>query len=253
MKYVRKIAAILLIASLVLAVCACTPSKKIQNKVYEYLDNKYKGMEFALIDYSQDKETSGKYTINVKCLTTDVDFEIYYSSMFTTDSYSVRWANSVVDPQLIEALGDARSLACVEDVQWLDLYADDSNGYKFREVDAGISYNLENVKEIYRIRLSELESANEAAQCIYMVITALDKKEVELDKATFEFTVDGKPILFTTDTASIKQIPLEDLEAKFYTAESSLKDGNILYKNTVYNEIRYFLDESGRETQKDNP
>lgn len=253
MKYVRKIAAILLAVSFVLAVCACTPSKKVQNKIYEYLNSKYKGMEFELVDYTQDKETSGKYTINVKCLTTDVDFEIYYTSMFTTDSYSVRWANSVIDPQLDEALGDARSLACVEEIQWLDLYADDSNGYKFREVDAGISYELKDVKEIYRIKLSELDSANEAAQCVYMVITALDKKEVELDKATFEFTVEGKPILFTTDTVSIKQIPLEDLEAKFYTAESSVKDGNILYKNTLYNEINYFLDDSGKEFQKDNP
>ena len=64
MKYVRKIAALLLAASLILAVCACTPSKKIQNKVYEYLDSKYKGMEFELIDYTQDKETSGKYTFH---------------------------------------------------------------------------------------------------------------------------------------------------------------------------------------------
>lgn len=250
MKYVRKIAALLLVASLILAVCACTPSKKIQNKVYEYLDSKYKGMEFELIDYTQDKETSGKYTVNVKCLTTNVDFEIYYTSMLTTDSYSVRWANSVIDPQLDEALGDARELACVEDVQWLDLYADDSNGYKFREVDAGISYDVKDVKEIYRIKLSELEDANEVAQCVYMVITAFGKEGIELDKATFEFTVEGKPILFTTDTVSIKQIPLEDLEAKFYAAESSLKDGNSLYKNTLYNEINYFLDDSGKETQE---
>lgn len=250
MKYVRKIAALLLVASLILAVCACTPSKKIQNKVYEYLDSKYKGMEFELIDYTQDKETSGKYTVNVKCLTTNVDFEIYYTSMLTTDSYSVRWANSVIDPQLDEALGDAREHACVEDVQWLDLYADDSNGYKFREVDAGISYDVKDVKEIYRIKLSELEDANEVAQCVYMVITAFEKEGIELDKATFEFTVEGKPILFTTDTVSIKQIPLEDLEAKFYAAESSLKDGNILYKNTLYNEINYFLDDSGKETQE---
>ena len=83
-----------------------------------------------------------------------------------------------------------------------------------------------------------------------MVMTAFDKEGIELDKATFEFTVEGKPILFTTDTTSIKQIPLEDLEAKFYAAESSVKDGNILYKNTLYNEINYFLDDSGKETQE---
>jgi len=253
MKYVRKIAAILFAVAFVLTICACTPSKKVQNKVQDYLDDKYKGMKFEFIDYTQDKETSGKYTIHVKCLTTNVDFEIFCTSMLTTDSYSVRWANSVMDTQINEALGDARSLACVEEVQWLDLYAEDSNGYKFRDVDAGISYELKDVKEIYRIKLSELESANEAAQCIYMVMTALDKKEVELDQATFEFTVDGKPILFTTDTSSIKQIPLEDLEAKFYVAESSVKDGNILYKNTLYNKINYFLDESGKEIQKNNP
>lgn len=241
MKYMRKIAAVVLVISLVALICACTPSKKVQNEVYDYLNSKYKGLEFELLDYKQEKETSGRYTVFAKCLTTNVDFQIYVSSMFTTDSYSVSYANSVMDPQLMDTLGTAREAACVSEIQWLDLYEEESDGYKFRDVSADISYNVKDVNEIYRIKLSGVESANDAAQCVYMAVTTFDMQGIELDTVTFEFTLNDTPILFTTDTVSVKEIPLEDLEAKFYAAESSSeKESNILFKSTPYKEISYF-------------
>ena len=245
MKYIRKIAAAILAVALIAGVYACTPSKKVQNEVYDYLNEKYTGLEFSLLDYTQDKETSGRYTVFARCLTTNVDFEIYVSSLFITDSYGVSYANSVMDPQILDALGNARSLGCVEDVQWLNLYEEDSDGYRFDEVDPNISYDVKDVNEIYRIRLADVISANEAAQCVYLVMTSLDTAGIELDRATFEFTLDETPILFTTDTASVKEIPLEDLEAKFYAAECSAQpNGNILYSTTLYTEISYFIDSS---------
>lgn len=251
MKYMRKIAAVVLIISLVALICACTPSKKVQNEVYDYLNSKYKGLEFELLDYTQDKETSGRYTVFAKCLTTDVDFQIYVSSMLTTDSYSVSYANSVMDPQLMNTLGTARDVACVSEIQWLDLYETESNGYKFRSIGSDISYDVKDVNEIYRIKLSGIESANDAAQCVYMAVTTFDMQGIELNSVTFEFTLNDTPILFTTDTASVKEIPLEDLEAKFYAAESSSgKESNILFKSTSYKEISYFQSGNASERKK---
>lgn len=246
MKYVRKIAAaVIAVVMLIAGIYACTPSKKVQDEVYDYLNEKYNGLEFSLLDYTQEKETNGRYTVSAKCLTTDVEFEIYVSSLFITDSYAVSYANSVMDPQILNVLGNARSLACVEDVQWLDLYEKDSNGYRFDEVDPDISYDVKDVNEIYRIRLADIDSANEAAQCVYLVMTSLDKSGIELDYTTFEFTLDETPILFSTDTASVKEIPLADLESKFYAAESqAAESGNILYSTKSYKEISYFMDGS---------
>ena len=251
MKYMRKIAAVVLIISLVALICACTPSKKVQNEVYDYLNSKYKGLEFELLDYTQDKETSGRYTVFAKCLTTDVDFQIYVSSMLTTDSYSVSYANSVMDPHLMNTLGTARDVACVSEIQWLDLYETESNGYKFRSIGSDISYDVKDVNEIYRIKLSGIESANDAAQCVYMAVTTFDMQGIELNSVTFEFTLNDTPILFTTDTASVKEIPLEDLEAKLYAAESSSgKESNILFKSTSYKEISYFQSGNASERKK---
>lgn len=241
----KKFMICLLSIAFVVALCACTPSQKMQNKVYEYLNTKYKGLEFELVDYSQDKETSGRYIIDVKCVTNDVDFEIYASNLYISDGYSVSYANAYMEPLLTEALSDVKELAKIESVQWMDIFADNSNGYKFREV-GNISYEMTDIKEIYRVTLSDVESTNEATQCIYMVITQLDLKGVSLNKIVFDFRIGEVPILLTTDTASVKEASFVDLEKKLQDAVDSAvtEQKNILFQSDPsYNEVSFFLDE----------
>jgi len=241
MKYVKRIAAAILVLAFALVIGACTPSKKIQDKVYDYLEKKYRGLEFELLDYKQDKETSGRYTVSATCKTTNVDFELLVSAMYVSDSYSVRWANSVVDEKLMNVLGDAKELTYASDAQWLDLYEDGSNGYRFREVNtAMISGELQDVKEIYRITLSDVPSADEAAQGIYMIVTLLGSAGVELDKVTFDIQLEGKSLLFSTSTAAIKEISLADLKDIFEGAEPAMTDGNIFYQTTAKSSLEYF-------------
>ena len=57
MKYVRKIAAaVIAVVMLIAGIYACTPSKKIQDEVYDYLNEKYNGLEFSLLDYTQERK-----------------------------------------------------------------------------------------------------------------------------------------------------------------------------------------------------
>ncbi len=241
MKYVKRIAAAVLVLAFAFAIGACTPSKKVQDKVYNYLEEKYKGLEFELLDYKQDKETSGRYTVSAACKTTNVDFELFVSTMYVSDSYSVRWANSVMDEKLMAALGDAKELTYISDAQWLDLYEDGSNGYRFREVDTSMfSWELQDVKEIYRINLSGVPSADEAAQSIYMIVTLLSSAGANLDKVTFDIQMEGKSLLFSTSTAAIKEIFLSDLEEIFEDAEPAMTNGNIFYQTTAERSVEYF-------------
>lgn len=241
MKYVKRIAAAVLVLACIFLVGACTPSKKVQDKVYNYLEEKYRGLEFELLDYKQDKETSGRYTVSASCKTTNVDFELLVSAMYVSDSYSVRWANSVMDEKLMNVLGDAKDLTYVSDAQWMDLYEDGSNGYRFREVDTSmLSWELQDVKEIYRITLSDVPSADEAAQGVYMTVTLLSSAGVNLDKVTFDIQMAEKSFLFSTSTAAIKEISLPELEEIFASAEPTMTDGNIFYQTTAEKSLEYF-------------
>lgn len=245
-KTIRFIAMLLCIGLLIPVFCACTPSAKVQKRVFDYLNKKYKGLEFELVSFSQDEKTSGRYKIHVLCTTNNVEFDIYYSSLLTTDSYSICAANALMEKFINEAIDpNSAQFTNIADIQWFDLFEEGSAGYKFREVGPDVSYELNQVKSIYRIRLAsedfEKEGAiNEVVQSIFMAIDVLDAQGIELDKVTFEFTAEGKPFLFEASTELVKKADLRALEEKFATAEAILVPGETLYADKKVNVISMF-------------
>lgn len=256
MKKVLRITAALLSAALLFAIlCACTPSAKVQKRVLDYLNKKYKGLEFQLVDYSQDEKTSGRYRIHVLCVTNDVEFDIYYSTLLTTDSYSVCYANSLMEKQINEVIEpEAAEFINIESIQWFDLFEEGKSGYQFREVRADVSYDVKELKELYRIRLdSELFEGEgaiyEVVQSIYMAIDVLAAKGIVLDRVTFEFTAEGKTFLFETNTKSVKKADLKGLEAMFATAEVTLEPGENLFTDKKINKLEMFIEEPTEEVE----
>lgn len=239
MTCVKRLASIILVLSIVFSMCACTPSKKIQDQVRKYLTDKYTGFEFELLDYTQDKETSGKYTVFARCKNTNIDFEMHISAMYKSDNYSVRWANALMGEQLTAILEDTKDLTYFSDIQWLDIY----DGLKFREVDtAMLSGALSEVETIHRIGLSNVPSADEAAQGIYMIVTLLSSSGVDVENMTFDIQMQDSSILFSTNTESIKAVSLEELEKIVEEAEPTSVDGNAFYSKIKENVIEFYVD-----------
>lgn len=233
MKRIKRVAALFLALSLVLLTCASCASndQKLYDKVYAHLNEKYKGVEFQINSYKQDVETSGKYTFNVTCLTTNIEFEVIMSSLLISDSYLVAHANKRLCDDLFELFGSARTLICLDYVQCFNHYLEDGGGYRFNEDVELTSYSVEDLTSIYRVTLADIESSGDAAQCVYMFCDILASKGIILDEVTFYFVLNGESILFTTNTNTIEKLEsFEPLEALFEKAKSPSELNSLFYR-----------------------
>lgn len=257
MKYIKMISAILLSFCLIAGIISCTWNQpgetaqtgqsKVEKEVTAYLTGKYPGVEFEIKEYTQETDMSGRYKVKVLCKPTNVLFDVYHSSILTTDSYAVSQANSYMEEDLLTLLGSARELAKVESIQWKDPFADASNGYKFREMPVeDIPYDPMSATEIHRVYLKDIENPNDAAQSVDMFITVLETKGVSLDRITFEFKLAEDIIVFSTDTKTIlNSISAYDvLEMLFTRVKSNEDEGNLFYRNpdSKAKIIEYFTD-----------
>ncbi len=233
MKRLRRAVALLLAGILLLLTVSCQSGEtRAYDKAYAYLYDKYKGVEFEILEYTQDMQTSGKTTFRVLCVTTGLEFEVVMTSLMMSDSYLVIHANSAINQSVFELLGDASGLVCLESVQCFDHYLSDGNTYRFNEDVELTSYSVYDVKEFYRVNLEDMISSNEAAQCIYMFCDVLSRRDVSLDKITFDFTLNGEKLLFTTNTQTIRGMnSFETLENLFESTFNPSAIGNIFYKD----------------------
>ncbi len=244
MKILKRILAATMCAATAFVTMACVPSAKVESKVYDYLDEKYENYKFEIVSYTQEKDTSGRYSVTVHCEDNGVDFDIFASSILVTDDFTVKYANSVMEDEIIENLGTAAPIIGVKSVQWLDLYADGSNGYKYRELPLEeIPYSVIEAKELYRVKLNDMPSSNEAAQCIYMFCDILDYKGIAFDKVTFEFKLGDEPIIFTTNSKTALKASFDVLEVLFERSKSDAEEGNLFYRNpdSKIKTIEYFI------------
>ena len=247
MKRIRQVTALILTLTLVILLCASCVSndQKLYDKVYAHLNERYKGVEFRINGYTQDIQTSGKYTFDVTCLTTNIDFEVIMSSLLVSDSYLVTHANKRLEDRLFELVGSARTLICLDDVQYFDHYEKEGNGYRFNEDEELISYSIEDLTFIYRVTLTGIEDSADAAQCVYMFCDILESKGIVLDEVTFSFSLNAEPILFTTDTNTVEQLEsFEPLEELFEKSKSPSALDTIFYRdpNSDTKIITYILD-----------
>ena len=233
MKRLRRLTVLLLACTFVFLTVSCqSGDAKAHEKVYAYLSEKYKGVEFEIVEHTQEVETSGKHVFRVRCLATNVTFDVLMTSMMTTDSYIVSHANSVIEQDVMEILGDARPLMCLERVQCFNQYVSEDSTYRFNEDVELTSRSLYDVGEIYRVYLSDMESSNEAAQCVYMFCDILSYRGVVLDQITFDFLLNGEKIRFTTSTETIRGMNSFDELQKLLDSTNNVNViGEFFYKD----------------------
>ena len=216
MKIFRSLLIILLAFLILTGSVACTfletpLSEEMELKIYEYLENKYPGLEFEIISYSQDTYTSGKYVFNVCCKTTNVDFLVYQSSFLTTDSYTVTYANLSVEEMLVGILGEAIMSTHAKSVQWLDMFADGNTGYRFREVDlTTLPTSALEIEDIYKIVLN-FQDTETTVQALKAIAEKLTGEEIQCDTIMFEWIQNDYTIEFTTNTYTLTEASDEEL------------------------------------------
>ena len=219
---------VLLIGTVACTLLTTTYTEELETNIYAYLNEKYPNLEFEIKSYTQDTYTSGKYVFRVFCKTTEIDFEIHQSSFLTTDSYTVTYANLEIEKMFLTFFGDSLSEAQIQSIQWLDLYADGSTGYKFRDVDLSqLPHSVSEVKNIYRISLL----ANDTDGVLQALKTMNDKlstADIVCNQVTFEWLQNDFSVLLTTNTFTLNTASEEEMvEFLSYLGEVRQSDGII--------------------------
>ncbi len=232
MKRLKRIVCLLLALSLALFVFAgCeTKEQRIYNKVYQHLSDKYQGIDFQINGYVQDTQTSGKYTFDVTCLTTGVDFEVIMTSLFLSDSYFVSHANKKISDEVFAVLGTAAELVYLDEIICFDPYMDQGGNYRFNENVELMSYTLESIHEMYRVMLSDVVSTDEAAQSVWMFCERLASHGITLDKVNFQFVLNGETVRLETNTKTMASLRFEELKARLDEAKSPAALGELFYR-----------------------
>ena len=218
MKFARVLLTIVLALVMLTGAVSCsfsflTPphSEELELKIYDYLQEKYPGLEFEIKSYKQDTFTSGKYVFNVTCKTTEIDFLVYQSSFLTTDSYTVTYANLSMEEMLVGLLGETIMSTHAKSIQWLDMYADGNTGYRFREVDlTSLPESALGIENIYKIVLRSQDTET-ALQSLKAITEKLTNEELQCDTITFEWIQNDYTIEFTTNTYTLTEATEEEL------------------------------------------
>ena len=215
----KRILSMLLMLSIIIIVSACSflsvSSDKVDHIVYDYLNNKYPDLEFEIKSHTQDTYTSGRYVYDIFCKTTGVDFTLYHSSFLTTDSYSVVYANASAEKSLREPFGEEFGSLYIEKIQWVNFYADGSDGYRFRDMTTQkLPDSIKDIKEIYSfvLKTNSFETTAEAAKILKETISEFYDAGVVLETITFQFYLTKDSVLLTTDTETILNATEETLE-----------------------------------------
>ena len=243
MKCFKKMMAVALMLAIVLVISACTPSQKVIDSVYEYLNEKYPDTEFQMGEVTQDTAASGRYIIKVHAVTTDIDFEIYASNLIVTDGYGAKYANDVIFDQIKVALGENYEISRIKNVQWIDIYEDGYAGYRFREIESAATYDFRKISDIYRIDLYEMTNTAEAVSVMQHTLTWLNEAGADYESVTFSFVLNDEQILFTTNTLSAMEADASDLEAAILSAEASARATAMLFtQQTEPKAVSFFVE-----------
>lgn len=207
MKIARRVLGCLLALGIALSVIGCTPSKKIQNNVLSYLQEKYgENLSFEYVDYTQDKGASGRYEVNARCTTDGTEFMIYvYSSLFITDSYSVELANDTMDTAIRELFLTKEYSDYVEKITWKNLYEDDAADYRFRTVENPNFVDIREANRIYRVTLTPDRTPEQYVSWMFNFLYDMKDSGAEVEDISFEFPYGDDTFLVHTDYGTIAE------------------------------------------------
>lgn len=194
----------LLFCGMAVLMTACTPPKKYQQKVLDYLTEEYPGKTFELTSFKQNKETSGRYEVSASCNEDGTKFDIYvYSTVFLTDGYSVVRANKRAAVLLREKVVGTDAFEYIADIRWLRIYNEDSTDYSFRHVDNVEELTAKDITSVDTVTFNSPIEASDAEKGIRATVNAFDAAGMTLESVGFEFTVGYKSCRLTTDSASV--------------------------------------------------
>ena len=184
-----KMLCLLLASCIIMMAAGCTPSKSVQKKVLNYLQDKYgSNYDFEYVSHTQNKETNGRYEVTVRCKNDGLDFKIFvYSSVLITDSYSVDRANAAMEKNIREFLLSRDYSDSISRITWLNIFEDDATDYKFRTVPLTEHYSLSDAENIYRIEMADGLNPYQFVGGIYNFNSDLLASGVELKSASFAF------------------------------------------------------------------
>lgn len=243
MKITRTVLAAALVLLLVITSLACSlltmpQTEELETKIYHFLKEKYPDLEFEIKGYTQDTYTSGKYVFQVFCKTTEIDFQIYLSSFLMTDSYTVTYANLAMEKTILALFGEELSETQIRSVQWLDLYADGSVGYKFRDVDLSqLPSTVSDIASIHRITLHATDSET-VLQALQTVTEKLNAVGCSCDDIAFEWTQNDYTIVFSTNTFTLNHASREELLA-FLSYVSKAKQSDEIVTVSYVSRMKY--------------
>lgn len=197
-----RLACLVLALSVVFAFVGCSPSKSVQKKVLNFLHEKYGDeYDFEYIDYTQNKETNGRYDVTARCVNDGIVFKIYvYSSVLITDSYSVEKANATMKKQICDFYLLHDYSDAVEDITWMNIYEDNATDYSFRTVPLSDSYTLNTTESIYRIKLKDGMNPNQFMG--FICNFASDFISSGIDLKSMSFAIDYKDYTFVINTST---------------------------------------------------
>ena len=257
----KRILSIFLMLSILILSSSCSflnvsSSVKVETVISDYLNNKYPDLEFEIGSYTQDTYTSGRYVFNVYCKTTSVEFTVYHSSFLTTDSYSVVYANYAMEKSLLSILGEEFCELYVNNIQWKNLYADGSDGYRFRTMELEkIPYAVSEVSEIYGFVLKNGTNETEVtvAQIMKEAVSKFSAAGIQLEKIVFQFAIGKDTVLLTTDAYTVQTATEEELDLLLLHIEEAQTTDEIveIVFGSDIKKAEYFLKDSEEQPDQD--
>lgn len=206
MKLLRRLAAFLAIAMTVFSSVSCGYTMDISERVEKYLAEEYPGRTFDIIDYEKHSNTSGRYEINVRCRDDGIKFRMYiYSSIAVTDGYSVERANYCMSEVMYGEIGDELSDK-IEHIEWYDIYADDAENYRFREIELKENFALKDIEKIHEIKLANGLDEAEIGEVVYDTVYELCDEYSDycsVQSIVFTYKISRVSYTLTTDSKSI--------------------------------------------------
>lgn len=256
MKKLKKFTALFLVLIYTIVATSCKASEKVLEKINAYLTEEYPERSFSVMDYTKRNETSGRYEVNAVCLDDDIEFQIYiYSTITATDSYAVERANM----QMEQAIRKEIDLFYKDlskkfsSIQWLNIYADNAEGYSFRYIDPNKDYKLSdlNNSDIYRVELAEGLTISEVGGAIYDFMDDFYKyTPYIIGKTTFVYTLNQVTYEFTTDAKTTNDLGKTGVVNLLLsnTVTSAEKNGKVIIQPVEFT----FISETAEENQNAN-
>lgn len=216
---------LLVVAVLLLSACS-GKEDKIIGRATNYLVEKYGDLGFEILNYTQNKTTNGRFTLNVYCEETDTVFKMFMYSLRITDGYSVAYSNDMMQKKIME--GPLENLSeNVSSVQWKNEFEDGLEDFTYRTMEMREYSISEDLESLYLVQLEDCPHISNAARIIYNVIISFEPYGALLSDTTFVFEIGSYSYTVKADYATATELRGDGFVKKVYELDSEAKSKSI--------------------------